>query len=59
MFTHDMGMRLVCVVWAPLAYAMLGAKAAGYHGRLIFLANDEQRVTYPQLCKVFKHIIYL
>jgi hypothetical protein len=38
---------------------MLGAKAAGYHGWLIFLANDEQRVTHPQLFKVFKHIIYL
>ena len=24
---------------------MLGAKAAGYHGRLIFLANGGQRVT--------------
>ena len=23
---------------------MLGAKAAGYHGRLIFLANDEHRL---------------
>jgi hypothetical protein len=49
MFTHDMGMRSVCVVWAPPAYAMLGAKAAGYHGWLIFLANDEQRVTHTQL----------
>ena len=25
---------------------MLGAKAAGYPGRLIFLANGEQRVTH-------------
>jgi hypothetical protein len=38
---------------------MLGAKAAGYHGRLIFLANDEQRVTNPQLFKAFKHLIYV
>ena len=40
--------------------AMLAAKAAGYHGRLIFLANDdEQQVTHPQLFKVLKHIIYV
>ncbi len=25
---------------------MLGTKAAGYHGRLIFLANGAQRVTH-------------
>ena len=25
---------------------MLGAKAAGYHGQLIFLANGAQRVTH-------------
>jgi hypothetical protein len=49
----------MCGFGATGLLAMLGAKAAGYHGRLIFLANDEQRVTHQQLCKVFKHIIYL
>ena len=36
-----------------------GPKAADYHGQLIFLANDEQRETHPQLFKVFKHLIYV
>ena len=49
----------MCGLGAAGLQAMLGAKAAGYHGRLIFLANDEQRVTHPQLCKVFKHLIYV
>ena len=50
----------MCGLGAAGLKAMLAAKAAGYHGRLIFLANDdEQRVTHPQMCEVFKHLIYV